>query len=466
MMKEFPTEVFDLIVSAVTRSSDLKNIRLAAKVLSKPATRELFSKVCVTLPGLPGSDCEDEEDEDEAAEDDDDSASHFNAILASPMSKEVRSIQITTSLEPNKDIDDYHNNEKASILTDKMKDLIELVNRFPNLTNMAVEFSCVCACIPANDWYIIPPEESVAFRTNVLQTLLAALNDPDRPAPNLKSLSFKNLQNFNADSVVKSTNFLQLLGRVSELRLKIVTQHEEASPESNWSYPEMYNFFTELPSIWLEPASQNLTSLTLHMDDYWGYVPKADFRSLNFPKLKKLELGNYTFSHDWQLDWILSHQTLEELILDDCPIVRRMRNFGPVDWEGYLVTPKNPSGVTTVRRYDGRWAEYFRRIEGMLRLRRLRFGVGEWSDGSNFDGGEWVQIGMHGNMYMQFNRGVGPTPWQYWTGRDDEVEEDEEEDNEDDDEIDIAESSSASFEAEEMADAAAYDSLMAVLAKR
>lgn len=197
----------------------------------------------------------------------------------------------------------------------------------------------------------------------------------------------------------------------------------------------MHTFMTELPQLWLQPARENLTSLALHMDDFWGYVPKVDFRSLHFPKLKKLELGNYTFSHDWQLEWILSHQALEELILDDCPIVRHARNFGPIDQEGYLVTPTVSSGPTTISRYDGRWAEYFRRLEGMPKLKKLKFGVGEWRDGRNFDGAEWVQDGVHGNMYMRFDRGMGPTPWSTWKGAADE-------------------------------DAAAYGSLMATLAKR
>ncbi|EDN92448.1 hypothetical protein SS1G_08311 [Sclerotinia sclerotiorum 1980 UF-70] len=58
----------------------------------------------------------------------------------------------------------------------------------------------------------------------------------------------------------------------------------------------MHNFFAKLPSTWLE-------------------------------------LGNYSFSHDWQLDWILSHgETLQVLILDFRPIVSVLRHRGEIMW--------------------------------------------------------------------------------------------------------------------------------------
>jgi len=108
-------------------------------------------------------------------------------------------------------------------------------------------------------------------------------------------------------------------------------------------------------------------------------------------------LGNYTFTHDWQLDWIISQDTVVELVLDDCPIIKRLRTYGPLDDEGYVKSPTG-MGETKVQNYEGKWSEYFARLEGMRSLKRLRFGVGEWSDGANFDGEDWVSEGIHGNM--------------------------------------------------------------------
>ncbi|KAH9225019.1 hypothetical protein DL95DRAFT_378681, partial [Leptodontidium sp. 2 PMI_412] len=90
----------------------------------------------------------------------------------------------------------------------------------------------------------------------------------------------------------------------------------------------MYGFFDELAETWLKPAQPNLTSLTLHADVLWGYIPECDLRSVHFPNLRKLELGLYTFSHDWQLDWICSHTTLQVLIMDRCSIVSYAQAYG------------------------------------------------------------------------------------------------------------------------------------------
>jgi hypothetical protein len=84
--------------------------------------------------------------------------------------------------------------------------------------------------------------------------------------------------------------------------MKIVVEEVEWSPETAWALPNLYDFFNELSGVCLKPASENLTSLTLHSSNYWDYMPKSDFRGRHFPRLKKLKLENYVFTHDWQLD--------------------------------------------------------------------------------------------------------------------------------------------------------------------
>ena len=107
----------------------------------------------------------------------------------------------------------------------------------------------------------------------------------------------------------------------------------------------MYQFFAELPLVRLTPCQANLTSLKLHVDVQWGYLPKADLRGMHFPKLQKLDLGSYTFSHDWQLEWIAAHgATLQELTPDNCLIVQRMRDYGQLDSEGYAVDRASDMG--------------------------------------------------------------------------------------------------------------------------
>lgn len=51
-------------------------------------------------------------------------------------------------------------------------------------------------------------------------------------------------------------------------------------------------------------------------------MPGIDFRGLHLPHLRTLALNRMTFTHDWQVDWILSHgATLQALLLDDCPLI-------------------------------------------------------------------------------------------------------------------------------------------------
>lgn len=449
-MNEIPAEVTGMIAKFVTSKTDLENMRLVSKSLLGAATIELFSKQHILLPALI--------EEPEILE------NLENIISSSSLARAVRHVKYTTSLEPHKTLDDYNNDEEWTQFSTEMEDAIYLLNKFPNLTHLEIEFSCVCAMISPHDFSRTDPEENHEFRTQVLACIFAALNDAEYPTPNLKSLTIKNLQNVNDEMLVRSEDFANVLKRISELRLQIVTEHDSASPERQWDFPEMHTFMEELPKVWLEPARENLTALTIHMDDYWGYVPKCDLRSVYFPRLKRLELGNWTVTHDWQIDWILSHKdTLEELIMDECPVVRCMENFGQLDAEKYPANPRRCFGSKVAWRYGGRWSEIFRKMkEGLPRLKMLKFGAGQWRDGVNFDG-EWRTIGMHENMYMVFDRGLGPSPWLENQDEEDEKFDEETEDDENGDGIDV-EHAPRVVDGDE--DTAAYLRLMAAIEQR
>ena len=117
-----------------------------------------------------------------------------------------------------------------------------------------------------------------------------------------------------------------MLSRLQELHLGIVTEYETAAPETNIEKSELHSFFNDgdegLSKAWLRPVHEHLTHLTLFVDTYWGWAPAFPAaRSLHLAKLKYLALGNFTFAHDWQVDWILAHgSSLKTLIMDDCPM--------------------------------------------------------------------------------------------------------------------------------------------------
>ncbi|KAG4435129.1 hypothetical protein IFR05_009394 [Cadophora sp. M221] len=342
-----------VIVAKNTPTSDLLSLRLVSKSFYESATRELFSRVAVTPNAA--------------------SFEKFHSILASPhLFREVTCIKLTTSNDPYYDTVSLNDHEIYSTLTDEYTEIIQSINRFPNLRDVALEFAEVCVYVAPDDHDKRDPEEGYEFRIDVLSAFFEALNDPKNPMPNLRSLSIKNLQNWNDKGIMSSTNFESTLARISELRLKIVTEYCTYSPDVSWSFPKLYSFFDELGETWLKPAQQNLTSLALHCDMFWGYIPKCDLRSIHFPTLKKLELGNWTFSHDWQADWICSHTTLEVLIMDDCSIVSHTRAYGPIDGEGYLVDPPNMIRYDELyRRYHPqRWSKIFAEFE--MRLPSLK----------------------------------------------------------------------------------------------
>ncbi|PVH71623.1 hypothetical protein DL98DRAFT_596798 [Cadophora sp. DSE1049] len=320
------------IIAFYTPKPDLKNLRLVRKSFYTSTTRELFSRVHVTPRQA--------------------SIKKFQAVLASPaLSKEVTNAKLTTYLNPSKSFEFYRRDDdvRESTLTREYERIFSSINGFPNLRDVVIELSEVCAVIKPTDYFDQTHEEEVEFRSQVLSILFDALNNSEEAS------HFIN-------------NFKQLLQRITELRLKIVTEYEQSTPDNSWSRPELYIFFEELPDTWLQPTQQNLTRLTLHCNVHWGYIPKCDFLCIHFPSLKKLELGNYSFSHDWQVDWICSRTTLEMVILDDCTIASHTRTFGLVDCEGYWVVPMDEDrSFLSDRQFNPqRWSDIFAEFEARL----------------------------------------------------------------------------------------------------
>lgn len=385
-MESFFNELKDLIAS-YTSVSDLQSFRLTNKSLHKSATRELFFRIHVTP-------CTS-------------SISNFQSILSSPaLAKQVTSVKLTTYSDPDKDFEHDGHQVEASTLTYQYERVIRSINLFPNLRNVTLEFPE--ACDVRRPGQASPDmQEGAQFRSQVLSALFDTLDDLQEPLRHLQSLSLKNLQNYNDASFVSLLNFKSVLQSISELHLSIITESHHWQRGNSWAKPELYTFFSELPDTWLKPAQQNLTSLTLHCGLFWGYIAKCDLRSIHFPSLKKLELGNYIFSHDWQVDWICSHTSLEALTLDNCCILSYTQAYGPVDEEGYYIDPAGVSGNYESDREENphRWSEIFTQIEHQLpNLKMFQFGSVEWQDVNNFETNglpeRWIKL--HDDPYIAF----------------------------------------------------------------
>jgi hypothetical protein len=201
----------------------------------------------------------------------------------------------------------------------------------------------------------------------------------------------------------------------------------------------LHDFFPSLGYTWLSPAAASLEHLTLYSQCYFGFFPTCDLTDIHFPRLKSLALGNYTFMHDSQLDWITSHgATLQELYLDDCPIIYEVMveekdtERTLLEKEQYKMHPRvaEPNRYAC---YDKRWVDYLRALEAKLpHLQHLRFGhCPTWwhNESTPFEEEGKITIGFHDESYMTYCDGYGPSPYMQSLIWDVEDEEEEEEEN-------------------------------------
>ncbi|KAL6407374.1 putative f-box domain protein [Ilyonectria robusta] len=311
-------------------------------------------------------------------------------------------------------------------------------------------------CGDENRAWSIPVEETWDFRFRVLDTVFQCLagtwspekqeetdkglalgfeavyTTPELEVDNrtmspirLNSLTISNLADYHDERLANSDAFKRVLSSPTLVDLKLLISTHAKEVVSSLYFPEKHDFFESLPNTWLSPPlAQNLRVLSLYFQNYWGWCPKMDFRAVNpgrgpylgFPQLKVLALGNFTFSHEWQIGWIASlgqnngSGGLEELYLDDCPILYKAHQLSPMDEsetmlghdeDGNMISVSNhgypikevvahraaggPSKLrlrglpTQTQEHAIRWFHVFRQWqERMKGLRVFRMGHGVW----------------------------------------------------------------------------------------
>jgi hypothetical protein len=254
----------------------------------------------------------------------------------------------------------------------------------------------------------------------------------------LKELAIQNQQNVSPLNRGIIARIDQIFQKLTSLRLNIVHELDPAAPENEievsfmtpprrgssthckWQKRAPHEFFTRiLPSIWLKPAMGSLQKLTLYSTFMWGCYPKANLDGVHFPQLKSLALGRFSFVDDKQLDWILAHSsTLQELYLDDCPIIVAVRMF---DSESDLSNCQVPESEMVLKEagglrefrysYPRRWHEYFSSIqEGLPKLRQFGFGLSAELDAwvLPFEKETEIVPALMQDRYLVFDGGVGP----------------------------------------------------------
>jgi hypothetical protein len=345
----------------------------------------------------------------------DESATRYTQILEdSKLSPLVRKVVFDTSNSENEHLDG--NEEKD--LNEEFRVAMRVVGKFENLCEVELKFSDECAAEDM-DWEK-EVQETVEFRTRVLKKFFKSLNIASHPALKVESLTVDNLQDHTLPEIYENENFVAVRSRLKSLALRIATETDDASPESSIHMSACHEMFNKnLIEHWLKPLQSQLTQLTIYCDTYWGVFPYCDLRQVRFPQLKSLSLGNFSIVHHWQIDWILSHgSTLEELVLDDCPIVITLKVEATL-WNENFPEPmlkfRNANAnayVTAIKDIAIRWYEIFSCFRKELpNLRKFVTGHGKWAESVCFKERYELLPALIMGRYILFDIGIGPSQW-------------------------------------------------------
>ncbi|KAH8433968.1 F-box protein [Aspergillus melleus] len=392
-----PNEILHRIAYYADRE-ELLQLRLVCRSLSNVSRRWLFRYACVVPT--------------------DESCEKFETILNDPsLASCVTKVYLdTANWDHDIDIEEYDDDEGEELfLPRRYSKLFNRLKDFPSLQGAVLRFAHECYGRISLDSFWNDCQQEPPFRESVLGSFMESVASLPRP---VRELGIRDLQNINQTDETIVENTRKVLGGLSTLRLNITNEHSEGNGENDLTHDEPHQFFSELPSVWLQPTLANLQHLTLYSSNYFGFFPKFDPTGLHFPQLQTLALGNHAFVHDSQLDWILSHaDTLAELYLDDCPILYEVAIY---ENEQTYLDPasfgsKQGLGEKHYAAYDKRWHDYFNAFNDKLpHLRHLRVGhCPHWWDEQTtpFEQEQHIKVSLPRDRYMVFCDGFGPSPY-------------------------------------------------------
>ncbi|KAI5197553.1 hypothetical protein AUEXF2481DRAFT_26654 [Aureobasidium subglaciale EXF-2481] len=347
------------------------------------------------------------------------SISNLRSLLDNPgLCSVVTQLTIDTAEYTDTCMDTYDWEYRDEELLQSFLAVLRKLGRFRNLRSVTLK--CSSECVGPQQrrhWWARNVPESIKFRTDVLQSLFAGLN-AGHATPS--HLCIENLQGCGNDIVVRSRDFREVMSHVQKLELQITTEDVDGdgSLPANLGKKELHSFFgKQLVSSWLEPVRHNLTHLKLYARDlYFGYLPRCQLP--HFPALRSLIIGGMSFSHDEQLRWISTHgNTLEELVLDNCPIVIGVRIPSTLDSDNFPIEPLFNSSTTgsilapSSFLYPARWHDYFSHFAVELKkLRSIRCGFGDWYDNVAFPKSRELGVGLWAQRYRILDDGEWRRP--------------------------------------------------------
>lgn len=217
--------------------------------------------------------------------------------------------------------------------------------------------------------------------------MLTNLNSPFVTSQRIRTLTITKLPRC-ATHITESEAFATLIRGLQTLKVSFLAAPRYETTGVPIVPMEDVGIYASVPDTWLT-KSVNLSCLELSANGPWGFHPRLDFRKVYFPHLRKLGLGGFAFSHDWQLRWILSHAShLRILYLTNCTIQRlACIHRHDMDSEGYPLGqgPNCTGREAGYHRHDRYWCEYFEVIRRYM-TGLLDFDFGDPVKGDHPDG--------------------------------------------------------------------------------
>ncbi|KAF5694023.1 hypothetical protein FDENT_1327 [Fusarium denticulatum] len=391
-----PLEIVTLICSTLP-IPDLLRLRLATHQLHDAATQLAFRAFHLRVYGT---------------------VTNFTSIATSPhLRSHVKEITIDT----NSGLYEYTSYDTYQ-LSSGFFNALPYLRYFSNLTSLHLRFSESCGD-DAREWQPARVEEGWPFRYRILDTVSHCIvglwtrrkqadideranlryfepryrdDDPEFVAgcmEHLQELTISNLADYHDLNLTSSNAWQQLLSLPHLQDLKLLVAREYYWLKNQTSFPpERHEFFQKLPCTWLSPSlGDHLRTLSLYYTEYWGWFPRMNLYEIGtLPQLKVLALGKFAFMDERQTNWIASigesnaSGGLEELYLDDCPILYNARKRSPLTTDGYPDQHADSANIrasSVTKEYNIRWHHVLetwrRRMKG---LKKFIMGHGDWKN--------------------------------------------------------------------------------------
>lgn len=307
-----PDEIKILLGQYLERTDDAKALRLTCRNFCNVLTPILFARLILR----PNKENE-----------------KVLGLFDSDKKSFVKSVVIVTSPNPDFSLRGAPHVEEDELAPLEYEDMpehfrssISRLDELPHVDNLEVRHTEECALDRDDSLLSREIPEIIDYRADLWRATLSGLKLDATHKSLVRTLTIRNLQNAEHESVTDGDEFAKLMAHLSGLHLSVCSERDDAAPESDIEFPEMHSCFPWMRQSVFEPALQNLTHLTLWFDTEWGFIPKFAFEGLLFPHLRSLALLWFTIANSKQIEWILSHgSTLRALYLEDCPIIHNMK---------------------------------------------------------------------------------------------------------------------------------------------